>query len=629
MIVSPRQIIVADDDKTVRTVICHALTRQGYQVRAAPSIAGLWDITSAQKGEVLITDVGFPDGDVLELMPRLQEKRSDLVIIVMSARANFLTAIKAQQHNVFDYLPKPFELKQLLDVVARAVLHENRVEQGGGHERPGFQESSHQEAGYQGASFQGIGHEGVDLHEVGHQGYGLHGAGHQEDGIQKAGHEGADIHRVGHQGAGIQEAGLQGYGHEGVGIQGAGIQKAGHEGAGFQEFSHQGIDIQGVEHQLILPKHLPAALMGKSPAMQMTFKQLAKLSAHKGPVLITAEAGSKKLSVAKIVHEMGPLSNEPFKEIGLLQGEDAQQDEMLFGKAGYFAKYPACVYFINDIERLSATAQKRLAHLIEIANIASNTLPAIPRLQIIAGTTADLNLLVGQGAFNRDLFTQLSAAQINLPPLRERYMDIPHIAQHYGAQASQQVASGQVTDQKFTDQQVSGGQATSQEYTSQEYTSRQISSREITSREIKSELVFEAEAMGLLQAYHWPGNIGELEVFVNRLLANGTPSKLSAPLIQQQLDQISATAGSMDSENFSQAVEQHISRFFKNFGEEDIVMDLHRQLLAEIEKPLIKATLQHTTGNQIKAAKILGVNRNTLRKKMKDLNMSSKRADYR
>ena len=115
------QIIVADDDKTVRTVIVQALSRQGYQVGAATTIAGLWDITTSGRGDVLITDVGFPDGDALELLPRLQEKRPDLTIIVMSARANLLTAIKTQQSGVFDYLPKPFELKQLLDVIARAV----------------------------------------------------------------------------------------------------------------------------------------------------------------------------------------------------------------------------------------------------------------------------------------------------------------------------------------------------------------------------------------------------------------------------------------------------------------------------------------------------------------------------
>lgn len=118
------QILVADDDRTVRTVISHALSKQGYQVGATTSVAGLWDMATTGRGDVLITDVNFPDGDALDLLPRLQAKRPDLTIIVMSAQANLLTAIKAQQRGVFDYLPKPFELRQLLDVMSRAVSNE-------------------------------------------------------------------------------------------------------------------------------------------------------------------------------------------------------------------------------------------------------------------------------------------------------------------------------------------------------------------------------------------------------------------------------------------------------------------------------------------------------------------------
>ena len=120
------QILVADDDRTVRTVISHALNKQGYQVGTATSVAGLWDMVTAGRGDVLITDVNFPDGDALDLLPRLQEKRPDLMIIVMSAQANLLTAIKTQQRGVFDYLPKPFELRQLLDVMSRAVSEERK-----------------------------------------------------------------------------------------------------------------------------------------------------------------------------------------------------------------------------------------------------------------------------------------------------------------------------------------------------------------------------------------------------------------------------------------------------------------------------------------------------------------------
>ena len=97
------QFIVADDDKSVRTFLVHALTRQGYRVSAVTTLAGLWDYAMSERGNILITDVGFPDGDVLDVLPRIKEKRPDLQIIVMSARTNLLTAIKTQKYEVVEY----------------------------------------------------------------------------------------------------------------------------------------------------------------------------------------------------------------------------------------------------------------------------------------------------------------------------------------------------------------------------------------------------------------------------------------------------------------------------------------------------------------------------------------------
>ena len=79
-------IIVADDDKSVRLVIAQALTRQGYQVQTTATAAGMWDLSLASRGALLITDVGFPDGDALDMLPRLRARKPDLTVIVMSAR---------------------------------------------------------------------------------------------------------------------------------------------------------------------------------------------------------------------------------------------------------------------------------------------------------------------------------------------------------------------------------------------------------------------------------------------------------------------------------------------------------------------------------------------------------------
>ena len=121
MNVKPPLILVAEDDKSVRLVVQQALARQGYAVQSSGTAAGLWKLIESGKGDVLITDVALPDGDALDLLPRIHERRPDLPVIVMSARSTLLTAVKAQQVGVFEYLPKPFELRLLIEVTQRAV----------------------------------------------------------------------------------------------------------------------------------------------------------------------------------------------------------------------------------------------------------------------------------------------------------------------------------------------------------------------------------------------------------------------------------------------------------------------------------------------------------------------------
>ena len=117
----PPVILVAEDDKSVRLVVQQALTRQGYVVQSSGNAAGLWKLIESGRGDVLITDVALPDGDVLDLLPRIKERRPDLPVIVMSARSTLLTAVKTQQIGVFEYLPKPFELRSLIEVTDRAL----------------------------------------------------------------------------------------------------------------------------------------------------------------------------------------------------------------------------------------------------------------------------------------------------------------------------------------------------------------------------------------------------------------------------------------------------------------------------------------------------------------------------
>src|SRR6201746_151673 len=114
-------ILVADDDAAIRTVVSQALGRAGYEVRVTGTAATLWRWVQAGEGDLVITDVVMPDENAFELLPRIKKVRPDLPIIVMSAQNTFMTAIKASERGAYDYLPKPFDLKELVAIVGRAM----------------------------------------------------------------------------------------------------------------------------------------------------------------------------------------------------------------------------------------------------------------------------------------------------------------------------------------------------------------------------------------------------------------------------------------------------------------------------------------------------------------------------
>ncbi|HEX4192728.1 MAG TPA: response regulator, partial [Stellaceae bacterium] len=114
-------ILVADDDRAIRTVLAQALGRLGYDVRTTSNAATLWRWVSDGEGDLVITDVVMPDENGLDLVPRIKKLRPELRIIVMSAQNTLLTAVKATERGAFEYLPKPFDLRELVNVVERAL----------------------------------------------------------------------------------------------------------------------------------------------------------------------------------------------------------------------------------------------------------------------------------------------------------------------------------------------------------------------------------------------------------------------------------------------------------------------------------------------------------------------------
>src|SRR3954471_4337533 len=114
-------ILVADDDTAIRTVLNQALSRAGYEVRLTGNAATLWRWVSQGEGDLVITDVVMPDENAFDLLPRIKKIRPNLPVIVMSAQNTFMTAIRASERGAYEYLPKPFDLKELIAIVGRAL----------------------------------------------------------------------------------------------------------------------------------------------------------------------------------------------------------------------------------------------------------------------------------------------------------------------------------------------------------------------------------------------------------------------------------------------------------------------------------------------------------------------------
>src|SRR5512134_67596 len=119
-------ILIADDDAAIRTVLNQALVRAGYAPRATGNAATLWHWISQGDGDLVITDVLMPDENAFDLIPRVKKLRPDLPIIVMSAQNTFMTAITATERGAYEYLPKPFDLNEMVAVVGRALTQPGR-----------------------------------------------------------------------------------------------------------------------------------------------------------------------------------------------------------------------------------------------------------------------------------------------------------------------------------------------------------------------------------------------------------------------------------------------------------------------------------------------------------------------
>ena len=345
-------------------------------------------------------------------------------------------------------------------------------------------------------------------------------------------------------------------------------------------------------------------LVGRSPAMQEIYRSLARLMQTDLTVMINGESGTGKELVARSLHDYGKRKKGPFVAINMAAIPRDLIESELFGhekgaftgaaqrSAGRFEQAEGGTLFLDEIGDMPMEAQTRLLRVLqqgEYTTVGGRT-PIKTNVRIIAATNKDLRTLIQQGLFREDLYFRLNVVPLRLPPLRERTEDIPDLVHHFF-----KVAVSEGLPQKY----------------------------------------IEGAALDRMKRYRWPGNIRELENLIRRLTALHPQEVVSEQLIEAELDQENPRAPEKlatgnrpapDTElesgmTLSASVEQHLAKLFRDCGDGLPPPGLYHRVIREIEIPLIAAALAATRGNQIKAAELLGLNRNTLRKKVNDLDI--------
>ncbi len=334
-------------------------------------------------------------------------------------------------------------------------------------------------------------------------------------------------------------------------------------------------------------------LVGRSPAMQDIYRVLARLMQTDLTVMIAGESGTGKELVARALHDYGKRRNGPFVAINMAAIPRDLIESELFGhekgaftganarSAGRFEQAEGGTLFLDEIGDMPMEAQTRLLRVLqqgEYTTVGGRT-PIKTDVRIVAATNKDLRILIQQGLFREDLFFRLNVVPLRLPPLRERAEDVPDLARHFFLQAE---------------------------------------------REGLPRKQIDAAALDRLKRYRWPGNVRELENLIRRLAALYPQEIITASIIEAELSTPVSTAAPEETgqnETLSSSVERHLNTYFGGFGENLPPPGLYHRILKDVEYPLLSAALAATRGNQIKAAELLGLNRNTLRKKIRDLDI--------
>ena len=327
-------------------------------------------------------------------------------------------------------------------------------------------------------------------------------------------------------------------------------------------------------------------LIGRSAPMQEVYRTIARLVGADLTVLILGESGTGKELVARALHELGRRRDGKFVVINLAAVPRERVETELFGRGdgdlGRLIEADGGTLFLDEIGDMPLDAQTRLLRVIDGTEPVLNPKTGRrPNVRIIAATNRDLRGLIQQGLFREDLFFRLNVAPVRLPPLRDRTEDIPDLARTFLLRANREGLPAKTID---------------------------------------------SSALDRLKTHSWPGNVRELENLIRRMCALYAEELITARIVDRELqDHTPAVRSEEGPVTLSMLVERHLTGHFADQPDGVPAAGLYDRVLQEVERPLIQLTLSATRGNQVRAAEILGLNRNTLRKKIQDLGVEMTR----
>ena len=333
-------------------------------------------------------------------------------------------------------------------------------------------------------------------------------------------------------------------------------------------------------------------IVGRSPSMQELYKSIARLSQNDLTVMIYGESGTGKELVAKALHKYSARSEKPFIALNMAAIPNDLIESELFGHEkgsftgahqksdGKFKLAEKGTLFLDEIGDMPIDAQTRLLRVLQEGEFTpiGGKEKILADTRIIAATHKNLSSLIEKGEFREDLFYRLNVVPINIPPLRERKEDIPELVNHFLEKAK----TLKLEPKKFN-----------------------------------------TESFQILEKYQWPGNVRELENFILKLCAlYADEIIMNEDLVKeiknlQKLDQQMLDTDSQ----FSKILENYLSKNINKINTE-YQGDVYNYFVTELEKVLLFEVLKNKNGNQLKAAELLGLNRNTLRKKITELNIN-------